>query len=187
MDDAEGVRRAERREDVRHRRAHHVERGEAAADDLRERLPLEVLHDEVPEPLVLAEVQDAHDVAVVEPRRRLRLALEALRVARRVRDVLVHELDRDRHVEREVLALVDLAHAADPEAVIEAVAPREREADARLPGDAGRVREEGRRVQRGVGGDGDRRVLGGELLRLHCRSPTPSWPMKIGSPSPVPT
>ena len=79
---------------------------------LLEVLALEVLHGDVRQALVLAELVDGDDVAVVEPAGGLGLALEAgdqLGVADRG---LAHHLDRGQAVDRRVPALVDHAEGA---------------------------------------------------------------------------
>jgi hypothetical protein len=58
---------------------------------------------------------DGDDVRVVEQRRRLRLALEALQGLVPGRDVRVERLERDEAVEDRVPGLVDLAHRAAAE------------------------------------------------------------------------
>ena len=82
------------------------------AQDLVQGLPLDVLHDVVGRPLVLAHAEDRHDVGVVQP--------AAARASRRNRsqqlgvEPRVARQDLQRHVpaQRVLLGLVDHAHAA---------------------------------------------------------------------------
>ena len=81
---------------------------------LLERLPLDVLHDQVQGAVLVADVVKGADVRMVQARDGLGLALEALahvRVARRSR---LQHLDRDRAGEAGVARQVDLAHPPAP-------------------------------------------------------------------------
>ena len=81
------VRRVERVGDLdRRSRSACVGRQRALAEAVRQRLALEQLHDEVVGPVLVADVVERADVRVVERRDRPRLALEALRAARRSDD-----------------------------------------------------------------------------------------------------
>ena len=95
------------------------------AQDLRARLPLDVLHhDEVlAAALVAAGVEHLHDVRVHEARRRLRLALEARDERRVVGEVLGEQLDRDLALQAQVEREVHGRHAAEAEPALEPVAP----------------------------------------------------------------
>ena len=97
-----------------------------AADALLERLALDVLEDDVRRRMVrvalLAGVDDADDVRVVELRDRARLAAEALELVGVAGDLAVHELDRDLALEHRVEGAVHRRHAADPDLCVEAVA-----------------------------------------------------------------
>jgi hypothetical protein len=89
---------------------------------LLERRPLDVLHHEREQLLVLDEVVDPRDVAVVPAEHQLRLALEPaadLCVAHQAR---VQRLDRDRPLALEVGGAVDDAHAALAEHAVDRVA-----------------------------------------------------------------
>ena len=83
----------------------------AVIEEIGERLALDVLHHQVRRAFVDAEVDERHAVGMVQPRRRARLALEAIDDARLVRQDGVQELDDDRAADADALALVDDAHA----------------------------------------------------------------------------
>ena len=80
--------------------------------DVLERAPREVLHRDVVGALVLAAVEDAHHVRVVEAGGRLRLAAEALHELLVLREAPVQHLDRDLPAEVAVLSAVDVRHSA---------------------------------------------------------------------------
>ena len=96
----------------------------ALAQDLRARLPVDVLHDdEVAVRLVVEpEVEDLDDVGVHEPGGGQRLALEARHEARVVGQVLGQQLDRHVALQPRVERQLDGGHAADAEAALEPVA-----------------------------------------------------------------
>ena len=71
---------------------------------------------------LLAGVDDADDVRVVELRDRARLAAEALELVGVAGDLAVHELDRHLALEHRVEGAVHRRHAADPDLGVEAVA-----------------------------------------------------------------
>ncbi len=114
------VRAAERAGDldrVRHRLGHR--QAPVAADAVLQRLALDVLEDDVRRreavvslALLLARVDDADDVLVVELGDRARLAAEALELIGVAGDLAVHELDRDLALEHRVERPVDRRHAA---------------------------------------------------------------------------
>ncbi len=112
------------------------------------RRPLDELHDEVEEAVLVAHVLRADEVRVVDLRREPRLANEPLDVARILPDESRRErLHGDGEVEREVMAEVDGAHAALSDPPDEADAAE----DAALVGD----RDAGHEAileERGVGG-----------------------------------
>ena len=72
--------------------------------------PLEELHRHVGDPGLLAEVEHGDDVRVVEPCRRLRLALEALPELRVGGEGRADRLQGDVPVEKGIVGLVHLAH-----------------------------------------------------------------------------
>ena len=102
-----------------------------AADAVLERLALDVLEDDVGAAVLLARVDDADDVRVVELGDRARLAAEALELVGVRRDVAVHELDRDLALERRVEGAVDRRHPAGPDLGVEPVAAAQLHADER--------------------------------------------------------
>src|SRR5688500_11687556 len=109
-----------------------VERQRPAVEPLRQRLALEVLHDEVVDAFLLAHVVQDADVRVAEGGDGARLALEPRAHLRAAAVVGAQHLDRHRAVEARVARLVHLAHAARAETLQDLVgaepAPR---ADAR--------------------------------------------------------
>ena len=66
--------------------------GLGLADELAERLSVDVLHRDERLPVLLTDEEDRHDVAVIEPRRRARLARETLP---QLLVVATEQLDRD--------------------------------------------------------------------------------------------
>ncbi len=83
------------------------------ADHLVERPPLDVLHRQVQQRavVVLAEVEHAHRVGVLEARGGARLSLEALEEVLVARELLAQQLERDHAVQPELARAV---HRADP-------------------------------------------------------------------------
>ena len=82
-------------------------------DDLVEPLALDELHGVEADVAVLADLEDRHDVGVVQPRRGLRLAAEPLQ-GHRGRPTTWPRQDLQRHAaaQRDLLGLVDDPHAA---------------------------------------------------------------------------
>ena len=104
-----------------------------AIEDSAEAHPVEVLHDEVEEPvLFLAEVENARDVRMVEPARRERLGVEAAAEVRILAVRVVEDLHRDGDAEVTVLRAIHRADAATADlGVDDELAPGERAADER--------------------------------------------------------
>ena len=126
VDDAVAVRVAERGEDLARVRDRDGHRAEAArADELLERSPLDVLHDDVVGAVELAAVEDRDDVRVGEAGGVRRLSTEALDELLVVRVPAVQHLDGDPAAQLLVLGEVDVGHAAAAELPGDAVAPRE--------------------------------------------------------------
>ena len=96
----------------------------AARDELGERLAVDVLHRDERAAVVLADVVDAHDVRVREPRGEACLAQEARAQLVVAREVLGEALQRDGTVELDVAREVDDRHRAVPERALELVAAR---------------------------------------------------------------
>jgi hypothetical protein len=84
-------------------------------ETLGQGLPLEVLHDQVVGPGLVADVVEGTDVGVGEGRDGPRLALEALAQLRALREVRGQDLEGHRALEAGVAGPVDLAHASGPE------------------------------------------------------------------------
>ena len=106
--------------------AHHphlVERTGVRLHVLVERPARHQLHRDVGHALLLAEGVYLRDVRVVEPRRGLRLALEALHERRVGSKFLEHHLDRHLAVEHLVAREVHAAHAAMPQLLLKQEVP----------------------------------------------------------------
>ena len=123
MDDAAGVRVRERRRDGGAELPRLVPRPRPAGETRVERLALDELHDEHRLAAVLEDVVEAHDVRVLEPRQRRRLALEPLTELGIVGDPGVEDLDRDDAAETQVAGAPDDAHPAPAELLQWAIAP----------------------------------------------------------------
>ena len=82
---------------------------------VRQRLAVEILHDEVVDRLVTADIVDGTDVRMRERGNRPRLALESRAAIRIGRQVGRQHLHRHRAIEPRVARFVDLAHAARAE------------------------------------------------------------------------
>ncbi len=108
----------------------------------RERGPLDVLHREVVEAAVAADVVDLHDAGVLELGDRERLAPEAIDVGLLEREPGAQDLERHRTAQLAVLRQPDERHAAAAELAHQSVATqhepgRERHGRARRAGEAG--------------------------------------------------
>jgi hypothetical protein len=68
-------------------------------------------------------------VRVVELRHRARLAAEALELVRVVRDVAVHQLDRDPALEHGIERPIDARHPSGPDLLLESVPLADQRAD----------------------------------------------------------
>ena len=112
MDDARTVRPVERRRDLDRRLERLVDRESALRQPIRQRLALEILHDEERGAVLLAHVVQRADVRMIELRDRAGLAIEALAELRVGREGVRENLDRDRAIEPRVAGFVDLAHPA---------------------------------------------------------------------------
>ena len=151
MDEAGGVRGAQCGE----HRLDHVERinrrqRTALAQQVANGLPVDVLHDEVDQLVVLALVVDPDDVRVAQPGRRAGLADEAADELRVFGERRVHHLDGDRALEPGVHGLVDRRHAAPGEAGHNAISTVEKTADKRVgQGRVHRVRVPSTRLRPG--------------------------------------
>ena len=81
----------------------------------RERLPLQVLHDEVVDAILLADIVECADVWMIQRRDGTSFPLESLAQIRIGRDMRGQNLDRDCAIEARVARFVDFAHPAGPE------------------------------------------------------------------------
>ena len=93
----------------------------ALRDELGERPPLHVLHRDEGTAVVLADVEDAHDVRVREPRRQACLAEKAPLQVLVPGEVLREPLQRHRPVELDVVREVDRGHRPMPQRADELV------------------------------------------------------------------
>ena len=101
----------------------HVVGGQPAvlADDLRQRLPVDQLHDQVRQVLVLAVVEQRRDVGVDQGRRVQRLVAEAESEQLLVAGVGSHHLDGDVALQHLVVGRPHIGHAAGGDPPPEAV------------------------------------------------------------------
>ena len=94
---------------------------ERLADEIRQRTPGHVLHDEVGALLELTEIQDRDDVRVVERGDALGLGEETDEELRVLGELRGEELDGHRTVEADVTGTPHFGHAPASESVIELV------------------------------------------------------------------
>ena len=113
MHDSVLVRRGESRCHLPRELERLLERKGAAPQAIGKGLPFEVLHDEVIDPVVGADVMERADMRVVELRDRFRFPLEAGLSRRISREIRGQHLERHAPVEPGVFRLVDLAHPSD--------------------------------------------------------------------------
>src|ERR1700682_5451623 len=97
-----------------------------AAHAVGESASLDQLHDQVGNASVLAKVECAEDVGVVEPRHRLRFELKALPVALVLGEEFGQHLDRDEAVECRVVRAIDGRHTAPTNPVHDSIRTDER-------------------------------------------------------------
>ena len=88
-----------------------LDRERPLLDPVRERLAVEMLHDDEHRAGVLADVMQRADVGMRQARNRLRLALEAGSAIGISGEVIGKDFDRDRAIEAGVAGFVNLAHA----------------------------------------------------------------------------
>jgi len=106
------VRRGESRCHLSCELERRFERKGASLQSVCEGLPFEVLHDEVIDPVVGANVMKGADMRVVELRDRFRFPLETRSPRGIPRELRRQHLERHAPVETCVFRLVDLAHAS---------------------------------------------------------------------------
>ena len=167
MYDALALSGAERSATLLHQ-AHGARRRQRALDreQVREVLPVEVLHHEVARARRrLAEVGDVDDVSVADLRRALGLELEALDHLGSLGEVVAQHLDGHALLDAGVLGFVHQAHAAFADAPLHAIAARQDRTDQGIGGIAVRAADLGRRDQ-------TRRVHGTEDLAPGVGLPT---------------
>ena len=92
------------------------------AQQIPERAPRQVLHDDVVGVVVLAAVVDADHVGVLEPRRGRGLAPEALHELLVAREPPVENLERNVAPELRVLGQIDVGHSPRPDPAADPVA-----------------------------------------------------------------
>ena len=121
MDDAFDVRLVERAEDLPADVADALERQrEVLLDGAVQIAPVEQLHGDEEQPLVVAEVDDLQDVRMRQHRGALGLAIEALGQRRVAGHGVVQHLERDLLAEIGLLGEVDAAHGAGAEEPLDA-------------------------------------------------------------------
>ena len=116
VDHALAMRIVERAQDLRHD-PHDIGNAEALVrfETRLELAPLDKFHRDIPDAGFVAKIVDRHDVRLVEPARRLRLAAKAVDHLRRIlaRElVLADRLQRDDALDHRVVGFVDDAHRA---------------------------------------------------------------------------
>ena len=122
MDDAAHVRVVERVGDLAHDPAYFVDRlARLVGEERGEIPPRHEGHDEIGDPLALADVVNRHDVRMRELRRGLRLTREAPADGWIVGQLGGQYLDRDDPVEAEVARAVDDGHPAASDLPLERV------------------------------------------------------------------
>ena len=89
-----------------------IQRQRALLQPLGQRLPVEILHDQEVDPVLVADVMEGADVRVVQRRDGFGFSLESLLEIRISRNVLGQHLDGDGAVQAGVAGLVDLTHPA---------------------------------------------------------------------------
>jgi hypothetical protein len=89
-----------------------LDRKGASLQSIGEGLPFEVLHDEVVDPVLGANVMERADMRVVELRDRFRFPLEARSPRGIPRELRRQHLQRHTPVETCVLGFVDLSHSS---------------------------------------------------------------------------
>ena len=115
MGDPVAVRLVERVGDLHGDFQRLVQRERSLFESGRERLPVEVRHDDEMGAAGFTDVVDAADVRMVERRDRPRFPFEPLPQIGIAGDVWLQHLDRDAAIEPRVARFVDLAHSASPE------------------------------------------------------------------------
>src|SRR6185295_15770215 len=103
-------------------------------DDLEQALAFQELHDEEAQAFVLAVVEHLHGRWMLEPRRRLRFALEARDRGCVLRQIRTQHLDRDALADLDLSRAVHGSHRARADELFDHVAPGD------LPTDEGLVR-----------------------------------------------
>ena len=146
-------------------------------DQLAQREPAHVLHDQEVRAVVLAEVEHLHDVLVIEPHADERLAQQVADAVGVVADLLAQDLDRDQLLEPRCPARageIDLAHPTEPEQPQEVIPPElsPREFHSSHDDSTGRLGASRLRPPV-VARQGSATAPG---TRLEVAAPSPSWP-----------
>jgi hypothetical protein len=115
VEDPGAVRLVERGGDIGGITQRLIERQRPARESRSERLPLDILHDEVFDVPFAAHVVNHADVGMIEARDGPRFALEPRTQSRIGEQVRQEDLDGDGPVQPRVAGLVDLPHPAGPE------------------------------------------------------------------------
>ena len=112
VEDALGVRVADRRRDLDAEPAHLLERQRAVAEPVQQRLPLDVLHDETGPVLVVDDVVDLRDVRVIEQRDGAGLALQEDAIPGAFDQRVAEHLDGDVAIQARIAREEHFRHAA---------------------------------------------------------------------------
>ena len=91
---------------------HLLHRQRALLQVIRQRFPLQVLHHQIVDSILMADVEERADVRMIQAGDGARFAIEALAQVRAIGQVRGQDFDRDGAVEPRVASFIDLAHAA---------------------------------------------------------------------------
>src|SRR5215475_3532372 len=115
MDDARSMRGVECGGDVDSDGERLIDRQCTLPQSFRQRLPVDVLDDEIVDAVVVTNVVQRADVRMIQFRDRAGLAAESRTAIGIVHVLIAQYLDRDNAIEPRVTHVVDLTHAAAPE------------------------------------------------------------------------
>ncbi len=123
MHNALGVCRLERFSDLLRDRQRFVRRKPAGGDPIRERRPLDQLHDEGVHAICVLEPVDLRDLRMIERGQHLGFALEAEEAIAIAGKALGQHLDRHVAIELRVASAVDHTHSACAEPFDDSIRP----------------------------------------------------------------
>lgn len=115
MDNSLPVRLVQRIRDLGAVTQHLIERQRPVHEAVRERLALEIFHDEVLDAILIPHVVECTDMGMRELRDGLGLPLEALPNLRASGELVLQHLDRDGPLKPCIARPIDLSHSARAE------------------------------------------------------------------------